>query len=64
MARLCLDRRIPTSEKLAQEVMAFLQDRHEKRLKIHWQFSLDAARGKLNRHYRNVNPANDIYQKT
>ena len=64
LARLCLDRRIPTSEKLEQEVMAFLQDRHEKRLKIHWQFSLDAARGKLNRHYRNVNPANDIYQKT
>lgn len=64
LSRLCLDRRIPTIEKLEQEVMAIIDERHQKRIKIHWQFSIDAARGKLNRHYRNVNPANDKYQKT
>lgn len=64
LSRLCLDRRIPTIEKLEQEVMAIIHERHQKRIKIHWQFTIDAARGKLNRHYRNVNPANDKYQKT
>ncbi len=64
LARLCLKRRIPTIEKLEQEVMALINERHEKRIKIHGQCSLDAARGKLNKHYRLVNPANDNYQKT
>jgi len=64
LARLCLDRRIPTIAKLEQEVMAIINERHEKRIKIRWQFSLDAARGKLNRHYRKVNSVNQKYQKT
>lgn len=64
LARLCLDRRIPTQAQLEQEVMAIINERQEKRIKIHWQFTLDAARGKLNRHYRKVNLANNKYQKT
>lgn len=63
LSRICLDRRIPTLLKLEQEVMAIINERHQKRIKIHWQFSLDAARGKLNRHYRKANPLNQIYQK-
>lgn len=64
LTRLCLDRRIPTIDQLEQEVMAIINHRHEKRIKIRWQFSLDAARGKLNRHYRKVNSDNQKYQKT
>lgn len=64
LARLCLKRRIPTLQKLEYEVMALINERHEKRLKIHWQFTVDAARGKLNRHYRKVNSLNHKYQLT
>ena len=64
LARLCLKRRIPTMQTLEQEVMAIIHERHTKRIKIHWQFTVDAARGKLNRHYRKVNAANQKYQNT
>ena len=64
LARLCLKRRMPTIQLLEQEIMAIINERHEKRLKIHWQFTLDAARGKLNRHYRKVNSDNQKYQIT
>ncbi|MCX6050877.1 MAG: transposase [Chloroflexi bacterium] len=64
LARLCLNRRIPTLEKLEHEVMAIIHERHEKRLKIHWQFTVDTARGKLNSHYRKVNPHNSKYLTT
>lgn len=64
ISRLCLDRRIPTKEKLAQEVLAIVKERSEKQVKINWQFSIETAREKLNRHYEKVNPVNDKYQKT
>ena len=64
LTRLCLNRRLPTLERLKHEVMALINERHEKRIKIHWQFTLDAARGKLNRHYRKLNSANQKYQIT
>lgn len=63
LARLCLDRRIPTIEQFEHEVTTIITERHEKQLKIHCQFSVDAARGKLNRHYRRVNIDNQKYQK-
>ena len=62
LTRLCLKRRIPTLAKLEHEVMTIIHERHEKRIKIHWQFTVDTARGKLNRHYRTVNPHNSKYQ--
>ena len=64
LARLCLKRRIPTIEQLEREVMALISERHEKRIKIHWQFSLEAARTKLSKHYHHVNPVNEKYRKT
>lgn len=64
LTRLCLNRRIPTLEKLEHEVMAIIHERHEKRIKIHWQFTVDTARGKLNRHYRKLNPDNEKYLNT
>ncbi len=64
ISRLCLDRRIPSKEKLAKEVLAIVKERNEKRIKINWQFSIETAREKLNRHYKVVNPVNDKYQIT
>lgn len=64
ISRLCLDRRIPTKEKLEKEVTAIVKERSERQVKINWQFSIEVAREKLNRHYKNVNVENEKYQKT
>ncbi len=58
ISRQCLDRRIATIEHLRREVLALLQERSAKAIKIHWQFSIQAARSKFNRHYTRVNQAN------
>ena len=58
IARQCLDRRIATIERLRSEVLALLKERSIKAIKIHWQFSIQTARSKFNRHYTRVNPAN------
>ena len=58
IVRLCLNRRIPTMELLAQEVSAIVDDRNAKKIKITWQFSLQSARTKLNLHYVKVQSGN------
>lgn len=58
IARQCLDRRIATIERLRSEVLALLEERSAKAIKIHWQFSIQTARSKFNRHYNRVNPIN------
>lgn len=58
ISRLCLDRRIPSKEKLEKEVLAIVKERSDKQVKIKWQFSIETAREKLNRHYQNVNEKN------
>lgn len=63
LARLCLNRRIPTIEQLEAEIMALIDDRHQKQIKINWQFSVDLCREKFNRHYSIVNDANSIFCK-
>jgi transposase len=63
ISRLCLDRRIPSKETLAKEVLAIVKEREEKEIKINWQFSIEIAREKLNRHYQQVNEENAKYQK-
>ena len=63
ISRLCLDRRIPSKEKLEKEVLAVVKERSEKQVKINWQFSIETAREKLNRHYEKVNKKNAIHQK-
>ena len=54
IARLCLDRRIPTKEELEREVLAIVKEREEKAVKIEWQFSIEKSRKKLKRHYEEV----------
>lgn len=64
LTRLCLNRRIPTMELLRTEVLALLDERSRKQIKIVWQFSVQAARTKLNTHYTNVHPQNEQYKET
>ena len=58
ISRQCLDRRIATIERLRSEVLALFQERNAKAIKIRWQFSIQVARSKFNRHYTRVNEAN------
>ena len=60
LTRLCLNRRIPTMKQLESEVMAIIADRNQKQIKFNWQFSVQAARKKLNSHYSAVNPDNRL----
>lgn len=64
LARLCLNRRIPTFAKLETEVMAFFEERNRQQVKINWQFSIQSARKKLNSHYSVVNAENKCFQET
>jgi len=61
ISRLCLNRRIPSQSQLEREVLAIVKKREEKAIKIEWQFSIEKARTKLNRHYEKVNRANKEY---
>jgi hypothetical protein len=61
ISRLCLDRRLPSKAELEKEVIAIGKEGSEKAVKINWQFSIETARTKLNRHYEKVNAENVIY---
>lgn len=63
IARQCLNRRIPSKEILEKEVLAIVKEREKKEIKINWQFSIETARTKLNRHYEKVNADNVKYKK-
>lgn len=64
IARQCLNRRIATKAELAREVEAIVKEREEKAIKITWQFSIESARTKLNRHYEQVHAENAKYKIT
>jgi hypothetical protein len=64
LSKQCLNRRIATQEKLTCEVLSIVKERQEKAIKIDWQFSIESARTKLNRHYQKVNSGNAKYQQT
>jgi transposase len=64
ISRDCLDRRIATIDCLRGEVLALLEERSAKAIKINWQFSIQAARAKLNTHYTKVHPENEKYKQT
>jgi hypothetical protein len=54
LSKQCLDRRIPTIEELRSEVLTWVQQRQRLQIRLHWQFSLQAARTKLQRHYQSA----------
>jgi len=59
LAKQCLDGRIATLETLEKEVLAWTQERNEKRVKINWLFHTPKARTKFKRHYLKINPENN-----
>jgi hypothetical protein len=63
LARLCLHRRIPTMEKLESEILALIDNRRQKQIKINWQFSIETCREKLNARYSVVNDANSKFKE-
>jgi transposase len=63
IVRQCLNRRIPTRDQLEKEVLAIFKERNQKKIKINWQFSIESARDKLNRHYQSVYADNSKYKK-
>ena len=64
IARQCLQRRIATKVELEREVLSLVKEREEKGIRIEWQFSIAAARTKLNRHYEQVQAENVRYKET
>lgn len=58
LSRQCLQRRIPTQAQMEREVLTLLQERQDKGIKITWQFSLEKARDKFERHYQALNKCN------
>lgn len=64
IARQSLNRRIATKAELEREVQAIVKERAEKAIKITWQFSIESARTKLNRHYEQVHAENAKYKTT
>lgn len=51
MVSQCLDRRIPTKEKLVAELKAWERRRNREKARIKWMFTVDRAREKLGRAY-------------
>ena len=64
LTRSCLDRRIPTMEQLEREILSLVAQRKEHKIKIHWQFSVQSARSKLNSHYVKVQSDNKKFKDT
>lgn len=64
LSKQCLNRRIPSKDQLQKEILAIVKEREDKGIKIDWQFSIEKARTKLNRHYQQVNAENAQYKRT
>jgi hypothetical protein len=54
MSRPCLDRRLDCQTKLANEVAAWQKKRNDKGIRVHWTFTLAAARQKLRKLYPTI----------
>ena len=55
LARLCLKRRIPSIEKLASELKQLVKERNQNKASVNWQFSINSAREKFEKRYRQIN---------
>jgi len=58
IARQCLHQRIPTLEELTAHVAACVAKRNAARATVRWQFTLEKARTKLDRHYQKIKATN------
>ncbi len=51
MNRQCLNRRIDDIDVMAREIAAWESQRNESEAKIHWTFTVETARRKMNKTY-------------
>ncbi len=58
LARQCLARRIADIETLSYELKSIVRDRNEHKIKVKWQFTVENARQKLGRHYKELTSKN------
>ena len=61
LARACLHRRLPSFDTLEREILALVEERAAKAIKIDWQFSLTTARQTFARHYQRVHQEPSLY---
>jgi len=54
MVRQCLDRRFDSQDRMAEEVAAWEAERNARKARIHWTFTLAAARRKLRKIYPSI----------
>ena len=54
ISRQCLARRISDIETLSDELKMIVKERNDLEIKVKWQFTVEQARTKLNRHYEAV----------
>jgi hypothetical protein len=54
LGKQCLGRRIGSREELAREVEAWAEERNERQVEVHWQFTTSKARVKLRRLYPSI----------
>lgn len=54
ISRQCLARRIAEVETLSRELESIVKERNELEIKVRWQFTVENAREKLNRHYEKI----------
>jgi hypothetical protein len=64
LSKQCLNRRIPTQDKLESEIDTIVKERNQKQIKINWQFSIKTARDTMNAKYNTVNHDNLKYKIT
>ena len=58
LSRQCLDRRIPSKQKLSDEIHAWQQHRNQQKATVNWRFAATDARVKLQRLYPPVELCN------
>jgi hypothetical protein len=54
ISRQCLARRIADIETLSGALEMIVKERNKLEIKMKWQFTIENAREKLNRHYENI----------
>lgn len=54
MGRQCLDRRLESQARMAEEVAAWEKERNTRKVHIHWTFTIAAARQKLQKLYPSI----------